>query len=156
MWVIAMFDLPVQTKQQRYNYRKFVEFLEDDGYQRMQYSVFARACASEENADVHAERLRRRVPDAGEVRLLKLTDKQWGRTMIFRTGLKHAPELPPEQFTFFETPESDVCLKRPPPETCFQGQADVDPPVPLIASKRGKKKLSASGQFQFFSQENDV
>ena len=40
MWVMVFFDLPVETKKDQRNYRKFVNVLEKDGFTRFQFSVF--------------------------------------------------------------------------------------------------------------------
>src|ERR1700678_2291645 len=102
MWLMVMFDLPVLTKDNRRDYRRFVDKLEDDGYIRMQYSVYARPCATDENTVVHENRVLAWLPPAGEVRLLKFTDKQWGRMTVFREAMMVRTEQPPEQFTFFD------------------------------------------------------
>lgn len=103
MWVMAMFDLPVTTKENRREYRQFVDFLEDNGFFRVQFSVYIRPCASDENAGTHIDRLRASLPPAGEIRVLKFTDKQWGRMQIFRHGKSYAAEEAPSQFNFFES-----------------------------------------------------
>ena len=54
MWVIAMFDLPTLTPQDRRAYARFRKDLIEDGFTMMQYSVYCRHCASIENADVHS------------------------------------------------------------------------------------------------------
>src|SRR6184192_1461693 len=77
MWVLAMFDLPVDTKKARKAYAQFRKELLKDGFTRMQYSVYVRHCPSEENAVVHVARVERIVPPDGEVRILTLTDKQF-------------------------------------------------------------------------------
>lgn len=90
MWVIVMFDLPVDTKKARYEYGQFRKRLLTDGFQRMQFSVYVRACPSRENADVHVNRIQCDLPPDGEVRLLVVTDKQYERMMIF-WGPKRQP-----------------------------------------------------------------
>ncbi len=89
MWVIVMFDLPVDTKQARFNYSQFRKCLLDDGFQKMQYSVYARSSPSRENATVHVHRVRNSLPPDGEVRLLVITDKQFERMMIFWVKNEH-------------------------------------------------------------------
>lgn len=79
MWVIAMFDLPTDTPKARRAYTSFRKYLLNDGFTMMQYSVYIRHCASIENANVHIERVGKAVPAAGEVSLLMITDKQFGR-----------------------------------------------------------------------------
>src|SRR5690606_12564209 len=52
MWVVTMFDLPVDTKAARRAYAQFRKKLLRDGFTQMQFSVYIRHCASEENAAV--------------------------------------------------------------------------------------------------------
>lgn len=102
MWLLVMFDLPVTTKTNRRDYRRFVDFLEDEGYVRAQYSVYVRPTATEENTAVHMGRIVEALPPAGEVRILKFTDKQWARMVVFRSRRRAANEEAPEQFSFFD------------------------------------------------------
>ena len=97
MWLIVLFDLPTATSEERADYRHFHDFLLDDGFVRLQFSVYARHCASEENAEVHRRRLHSALPPDGEVRLMSMTDKQFGRMKVFHGRLRRAAERPPEQ-----------------------------------------------------------
>jgi CRISPR-associated protein Cas2 len=94
MWVVAMFDLPVDTRAARRAYAQFRKALIRDGFCMMQFSVYVRHCASEENADVHIRRVEAALPDDGEVRVLSITDKQFERMRIF-WGKMRKPALPP-------------------------------------------------------------
>lgn len=53
MWLIIMFDLPTTDSEARADYRHFHDFLLNEGYLRLQLSVYGRHCASEENGAVH-------------------------------------------------------------------------------------------------------
>ncbi|MCC5829626.1 MAG: CRISPR-associated endonuclease Cas2 [Phycisphaeraceae bacterium] len=101
MWVVTMFDLPVSTKKARRAYALFRKFLLEDGFQKMQYSVYVRHCASEENADVHISRVAAHVPELGEVRILTITDKQFERMRLFWGKKQRKPEEPPLQLELF-------------------------------------------------------
>jgi CRISPR-associated protein Cas2 len=101
MWVLAMFDLPVDTKKARRNYAIFRQRLLKDGFTRMQFSVYARHCASEENAAVHVARVEWGVPPDGEVRILTITDKQFERMRIFWGKMRKPPEVAPSQLNLF-------------------------------------------------------
>ena len=90
MWLVAMFDLPTETKRQRKDYAQFRKSLIKDGFAMMQYSVYIRHCASRENADVHTQRTRAALPPDGEVRIICITDKQYERMEIF-LGRKRKP-----------------------------------------------------------------
>jgi len=101
MWVMARFDLPVLTREQRREATRFRERLRDEGFVMLQYSVYARPCPNEDNAKVHFERVRLSLPPEGEVRLLILTDMQFGRMKVFHgEKVKHA-EKQPVQLTLF-------------------------------------------------------
>lgn len=76
-WLLVMFDLPVLTKGQRKTASDFRDALRDDGFFMVQFSVYARACADLDRMEKHRERVKSLVPDAGNVRLLFLTDCQW-------------------------------------------------------------------------------
>ena len=65
MWVVAMFDLPVDTPKARRAYTQFVKFLRRDGFTRLQYSVYGRHSASKENAAVHIARIKATFPRTG-------------------------------------------------------------------------------------------
>lgn len=101
MWVLTMFDLPVDTKRARRNYAIFRKSLRQDGFTMMQFSVYVRHCASEENAQVHLQRVERMVPEAGEVRILILTDKQFERMRIFWGKMRKPTPPPPQQLELF-------------------------------------------------------
>ena len=97
MWILAMFDLPVDTKEARRAYTQFRKSLLKDGFAMMQFSVYIRHCASEENATVHLKRVQSFVPDDGEVRVLSVTDKQFERMLVFWGKRRKVPELAPVQ-----------------------------------------------------------
>jgi CRISPR-associated protein Cas2 len=101
MWVLAMFDLPVDTKMARRAYADFRRALLKDGFTKMQYSVYVRHCPSEENALVHVQRVERLVPADGEVRILVFTDKQFERMRIFLGKMRISPAPPPAQLELF-------------------------------------------------------
>ena len=101
MWVIAMFDLPTDTPKARRAYARFRKDLLEDGFTMMQYSVYIRHCASIENAEVHLKRMGARVPAAGEVRFLTITDRQFGRIKVFVGKKRQSTPPSPSQLEFF-------------------------------------------------------
>lgn len=101
MWVVAMFDLPVTTKEDRKRYAQFRKRLIQDGFAKMQFSVYIRHAASRENAEVHMARVEAAVPDDGEVRVITITDKQFERMRVFWGKRIQRPEPPPAQLELF-------------------------------------------------------
>jgi len=101
MWVFAMFDLPTDTPKARKAYARFRKYLLEDGFSMIQYSVYARHCASIENAEVHMKRVGDQVPLEGEVRCLMITDRQFGRIAVY-VGKKRLPKaVSPSQLELF-------------------------------------------------------
>jgi CRISPR-associated protein Cas2 len=102
MWLIVVFDLPVETKANKRDYRRFVDFLEDHGYSRIQYSIYVCPTTTHDHTEVHAQRIADNLPPEGDVRVFRLTDKQWARTDCYYNGRSGIAEPPPEQFLFFD------------------------------------------------------
>ncbi|GAB4141347.1 MAG: CRISPR-associated endonuclease Cas2 [Planctomycetaceae bacterium] len=101
MWVMVMFDLPTDTKLARKKYSQFRKFLLEDGFTQMQYSVYIRHAPSEENATVHVQRVERKIPSDGEVRILTFTDKQFERMRVFFGKKRVKTESPGAQLELF-------------------------------------------------------
>ena len=101
MWIIVLFDLPTDTKKTRKQYSEFRKFLLKDNFSMMQYSVYARNCPSNENAAVHVGRIKNNLPPDGEVRIIKITDKQFAQIEIFYGKKRKFTEKAPKQLEFF-------------------------------------------------------
>ena len=101
MWVMVMFDLPTETKEDRFEYRQFRNFLLDDGFSCIQYSVYIRHAPSIERVLVHERRIQQVLPPGGEVRVLSFTDKQFGKMQIFCGHKRRKKEKTPEQIAMF-------------------------------------------------------
>lgn len=82
MWLFVFFDLPVGTKPERRAATRFRNFLKDDGYMMLQYSVYARVCRGEEAVDKHVARVTKSLPRIGSVRALAVTDRQYARMKL--------------------------------------------------------------------------
>jgi CRISPR-associated protein Cas2 len=101
MWILVMFDLPTETKSAKKAYAEFRKALLKDGFQKIQFSIYARHCPSQENSDVHVRRVKMNLPPDGEVRVLTITDKQMERMDVFWGKLRKQPETPPSQLLLF-------------------------------------------------------
>ena len=101
VWIFAMFDLPTDTKKARKDYTYFRKNLLKDGFSMLQYSVYVRHCASEENATVHYNRIKNFLPPDGEVRLITITDKQFGRMHTFWGKMRKPAPPAPRQLELF-------------------------------------------------------
>ncbi|MBK8953956.1 MAG: CRISPR-associated endonuclease Cas2 [Saprospiraceae bacterium] len=91
MWVLVLFDLPTETKEERKIYSIFRKQMLKDGFVMFQFSIYMRHCPSRENADVHVNRVKKMLPSKGHIGILCITDKQFGNMEIFY-GRKEAPK----------------------------------------------------------------
>jgi len=101
MWLFALFDLPVTTAKKRKKYVKFRNRLLDEGFSMIQYSVYARYCNSQENKDALRRRITHEIPQEGHVRLLSITDRQFGKMEVFSGKKEENVEEPPPQLMLF-------------------------------------------------------
>lgn len=101
MWLFVLFDLPVETKEDRRNYTRFHRRLVERGFVMLQYSVYARHCASEEGSQAERRWVVEGLPPEGQVRVLGITDRQFSKMQVF-AGKKRTPaEDPPAQLVLF-------------------------------------------------------
>jgi CRISPR-associated protein Cas2 len=101
VWLFAMFDLPVTTKAARRRYSQFRTLLLQEGFTMLQFSVYARHCASEESSDIIRQNIRYGLPPDGQVRLLAVTDRQFGKMEVFFGKKRKKVEDPPAQIMLF-------------------------------------------------------
>jgi CRISPR-associated protein Cas2 len=100
-WVVVFFDLPAGTPDERRDAANFRKDLLKDGHFMVQFSVYARPCGSADRVESQVRRLKSKIPPRGEVRVLIVSDAQWGRMMIIRSLQRKEPEKMPEQMMFF-------------------------------------------------------
>lgn len=100
-WVLVFFDLPVGTAEERKAAAGFRKNLLREGYMMVQFSVYARPCASADRVETQVRRLTPMLPANGEVRGLIVSDAQWGRMIIMRSKKPQEPEKLPVQMMFF-------------------------------------------------------
>ena len=101
MWLFVFFDLPTERKKDRKNYAKFRKLLQKDGFSMMQYSVYIRHCASFESAQVHIKRVQSILPPKGQVSILQITDKQYGRILNYWSAASKPMYETPKQLELF-------------------------------------------------------
>ena len=102
MRLLVFFDLPVQEKLERREAAQFRNFLLKDGFYMVQYSVYCRICSNVEAAKTHEQRILRNLPHHGSVRLMIVTDKQYGDMRIL-LGTDHPNDkfLDEDMISFF-------------------------------------------------------
>ncbi len=101
MWLLAMFDLPMKTKMQKREYSRFRKFLIGEGFVQLQLSVYAKFCSTRENAYKYCNYITAAVPPNGQVRVIMITDKQFGEMISLYGKTVQEVEKKPEQLLLF-------------------------------------------------------
>lgn len=83
-WLVVTFDLPVMSKKQRKAATGFRNFLLDDGYQMIQFSVYARSCVTFARQETHLDRVKKNLPPEGSVRAIFVTRSQWEKSYVIQ------------------------------------------------------------------------
>jgi CRISPR-associated protein Cas2 len=101
MWVMALFDLPVLTSDERRRATKFRQFLLDQGFCMMQLSCYIKYTAGKEQSDAIAARIAVAVPDGGKVDVIYFTDRQYEGIKSFRAASQSVRPARPDQLQLF-------------------------------------------------------
>ena len=101
MWILVMFDLPTDTKPQRKAATGFRNFLLDEGFERSQFSVYARFVNGKEAFQARVRRIERCLPSAGDVQILNFTDRQYRDIVHFSNRGRLGGRRNPEQLVLF-------------------------------------------------------
>jgi CRISPR-associated protein Cas2 len=101
MWILVLFDLPTETKQERKAYSQFRKELLKDGFSMFQFSIYLRHCSSRENRDVHINRVKKIMPEKGNIGILSITDKQFEMLEIYEGRKKAGGFIEPHQLELF-------------------------------------------------------
>jgi len=101
MRILVFFDLPVLTKTERKYASNFRKFLIKQGYHMLQLSVYSRICKGIDEVYKHTARLHMGLPPRGSVRVLEVTDTQYGRMHLMLGSPKKEEQLGSQQLLLF-------------------------------------------------------
>jgi CRISPR-associated protein Cas2 len=101
MWLFVLFDLPANTRPERRRYVVFRRELRRRAFSMLQFSVYARCYPNEEAASRMRVQIRNLIPKRGKVRLLSVTDHQFGKMDSFFGSQVRDVEQPLDQLLLF-------------------------------------------------------
>ncbi len=101
MWVLVMFDLPVDTAAAVKAANDFRNDLLDIGFERCQYSVYLRFVEGREQAATLTRRVKEVLPEGGRVYVLYFTDKQYAGIVRFEGRARKRSPKNPDQYALF-------------------------------------------------------
>ena len=94
MRMFVIFDLPTLTKEQKKTYSTFRDNILKDGFIMVQYSVYSRFCRNDTEYLKLLRRIKTYAPrDIGEVRVLRVTERQYNNMIIFSNSIKQDEKL---------------------------------------------------------------
>ena len=100
MWMIVLFDLPVIEKHERKEATKFRNFLLDEGFAMLQYSIYTKLFSGKDSCEKYYKMIRQNLPSEGKVDIITITDKQYGNIISYQSTEK-IEKKQPEQLSLF-------------------------------------------------------
>ena len=96
VWVMALYDAPVGTQEERRAYTVFRKLLLKNNFSQHQFSVYLRHCPTFAAADALINRLILGIPAGAHTSFYLLTDKQYSMTREFfgKEKVKKRPSEP--------------------------------------------------------------
>ena len=97
MWMIVLFDLPVIEKTERKEATQFRNFLLDNGFGMIQYSIYTKLFSGKDSCEKYYKMIQENLPSDGKVDIITITDKQYENIISYnaaeKTPKKHAEQL---------------------------------------------------------------
>lgn len=97
MWVFVAYDLPVDTLEHRRQAVRFQAGLDKLGFDRFQFSIYTKFCGSQASTETTIRNAAALVPPGGKVAIFTMTDKQYGRMVLYENRRKSSQAERPNQ-----------------------------------------------------------
>ena len=85
MRLLVFFDLPVTVTEDRRIAARFRKDLLKEGFTMLQFSIYCRVCRGIDIVEREIKRIKKVLPPKGNIRILTVTEKQYG-SMVFLVG----------------------------------------------------------------------
>lgn len=102
MRLLLFFDLPVVSDNDKREYNKFRNFLLDDGFIMIQFSVYVRICRNQDDLNKHINRVKSNLPPNGNIRILQITDSQYQKMQLLRGKKVNEEKIGTNSLIIFE------------------------------------------------------
>ena len=102
VWLIVMFDLPVDTAENRREATRFRKKLIDLGFSMAQYSVYCKYTPTLSQTRFFLAAVKSIIPPYGGVRVLKVTERQYSTMIRYENRFLAEVEGAPEQLSLFD------------------------------------------------------
>lgn len=88
MWMMVLFDLPVVESDERKAATDFRNFLLDNGFAMVQYSIYIKLFSGKDACEKYYKLIKNNLPPCGKVDILTITDKQYANIISYSSGEK--------------------------------------------------------------------
>lgn len=100
MWMLVLFDLPVIEKEERKAATDFRNFLLDNGFSMIQFSIYTKLFSGKDSCEKYYKLISKNLPTNGKVDILTITDKQYGNIISYNSGSKIQKKQPKQYLLF--------------------------------------------------------
>lgn len=83
MWMLVLFDLPVVEKEDRKAAADFRNFLLDNGFSMVQFSIYTKLFSGRDAMERYHRLIARHLPAEGKVDILAITDRQYANIISY-------------------------------------------------------------------------
>jgi CRISPR-associated protein Cas2 len=101
MWMMVLFDLPVVEKKERKEASEFRNFLLDNGFSMVQYSIYIKVLSGTDACQKYYNLIEKNLPASGKVDILTITDKQYGNIKSYTGKVKERKKNESQQLLLF-------------------------------------------------------
>ena len=100
MWMLVLFDLPVVEKEERKAATDFRNFLLDNGFSMVQYSIYTKLFSGKDACEKYYRLIEQNLPYEGKVDIITITDKQYENIISYKSTEK-VKKNEPQQLLMF-------------------------------------------------------
>jgi len=101
MWMMVLFDLPVVEKKERKAAADFRNFLLDNGFSMVQYSIYTKVLSGKDACRKYYGLIEKNLPKEGKVDILTITDRQYADIKSYSGRAKNRRKIPDSQLLLF-------------------------------------------------------
>jgi len=83
MWMLVLFDLPVVEKEERKEATVFRNFLLDNGFYMVQFSIYSKVLSGTDACEKYFKLIENNLPGKGKVDIVTITDRQYENIRSF-------------------------------------------------------------------------
>lgn len=101
MWIFIFFDLPTESQKDKKEYTQFRKKILQFGFSMFQFSIYWKQLSTIESTLRDIKRVKRILPSMGHIGILRLTDAQCEKMLIYYEKKEIKVKKPIQQLEFF-------------------------------------------------------